>query len=253
MKILTIANQKGGVAKTTTAFAVGAGLSHRGFRVLFIDLDAQGNLSYVLEAGSASPNTLDILRGKETASGAIRHAPGSDIIASDPALAGIDAVLTRVGKEYRLKEALEEIQGLYDYAIIDTPPALGILTVNALAACHGCIVPAQADIHSMQGIVQLNDTIQTVKKYCNPRLEVMGIVLTRYNSRTVISRESAELIEQTAAGMGSRLYATRIRECTALKEAHALRRDIFSYAPNSNAAADYGALLDEILKKDVTK
>jgi len=253
MKILAMANQKGGVAKTTTTFAVGAGLAHRGYRVLFVDLDAQGNLSSVLEAASVSPNAHDVLRGKTTANQAICHAPGGDVIASDPALAGIDAVLTQVGKEYRLREALEEVQGLYDYAIIDTPPALGILTVNALAACHGCIVPAQADIHSMQGIVQLNDTIQTVKKYCNPYLEVMGIVLTRYNSRTVISRESAELIEQTAAEMGSRLYATRIRECTALKETHALRTDIFSYAPNSNAAADYSALVDEILKKDVTE
>lgn len=250
MKIIAVANQKGGVAKTTTAFAIGAGLSLKGKRVLYIDLDAQTNLSYVMEAdatGLTGISSLDVLEGKTTAAAAIQHTPHGDIIASSPALAGADAVLMQVGKEYRLKEALEGLCGEYDYVIIDTPPALGILTINALTACHGCIIPAQADIYSLQGISQLFGTLQTVKKYCNRDLKVMGILLTRYNGRAIISREAAEMIEQAADQMESRLYSSRIRECTALKEAQAVRQDIYTYAPHSNAAADYMALVEEIL------
>ena len=253
MKILAITNQKGGVAKTTTAYALGAGLSLRGYKVLFVDMDAQTNLSYVMEAeasGLAGNSTLELLEGRASAAAAIQHTPHGDIIAASPALAGADAVLTQVGKEYRLKEALEPLQGLYDYIIIDTPPALGILTVNALTACNGCIIPAQADIYSLQGISQLHNTLQTVKKYCNRDLKVLGILLTRYNGRAIISREVAEMIEQAADQMQSKLYRSKIRECTALKEAQACRENIFTYAPSSNAAADYTAFIDEVTDEE---
>ena len=253
MKIIAITNQKGGVAKTTTAYAIGAGLSLRGYKVLYIDLDAQTNLSYVMEAdatGLTGISALDVLEGRSSASAAIQRTPHGDIIASTPALAGVDTVLTQVGKEYRLKEALEPLQNSYDFVIIDTPPALGILTVNALTACNGCIIPAQADIYSLQGISQLYNTLQTVKKYCNRDLEVMGILLTRYNGRAIISREAADLIDQAASQMNSKLYQSRIRECTALKEAQACRENIFTYAPHSNAAADYTALVEEILNEE---
>lgn len=250
MQIIAIANQKGGVAKTTTTLAIGAGLARKGYKVLFVDLDAQTNLSYVMEAdatGLTGRTSLDVMEGRASASDAIQHTRHGDIIAASPALAGADAVLTQVGKEYRLKEALEPLAAVYDYILLDTPPALGILTVNALTACKGCIIPAQADIYSLQGISQLYNTLQTVQKYCNPSLKVLGILLTRYNGRAIISREAAEMIEQAAEQMGSRLYTARIRECTAIKEAQACREDIFTYAPHSNAAADYAALIDEIL------
>lgn len=250
MQIIAIANQKGGVAKTTTTLAIGAGLARKGYKVLFVDLDAQTNLSYVMEAdatGLTGRTSLDVMEGRASASDAIQHTRHGDIIAASPALAGADAVLTQVGKEYRLKEALEVLSPLYDFILLDTPPALGILTVNALTACNGCIIPAQADIYSLQGISQLYNTLQTVKKYCNPSLKVLGILLTRFNARAIISREAAEMIAQAADQMGSRLYTARIRECTAIKEAQACREDIFTYAPHSNAAADYAALIDEIL------
>ena len=109
------------------------------------------------------------------------------------------------------------------------------------------IIPAQADIYSLQGISQLNNTIQTVKKYCNPELHIMGIVLTRYSSRSIISREVAEMIDRTAEQLNTKLYKTKIRECTALKEAQAMQKNIFDYAPKSNAAADYKALIEEII------
>ena len=166
-------------------------------------------------------------------------------------LSGADATITKTGKEHCLEEALQTIAGAYDYCIIDTPPALGILTVNALTACTGAIIPAQADVYSLQGIMQLQGTIDAVKRYCNPQLYIMGIVLTRYNPRSIIRREVRETLEQTAEQLHTKLYQTYIRECTALVEAQAMRRDIFSYAPKSNAAADYRALTEEILREGI--
>lgn len=247
--IIAVINQKGGVGKSTTANAIGAGLMIKGFKVLYIDLDAQGNLSYTtgIDSISLTENTVfDLLTGQIKAEKAIHRVNGSDIIPSSPALAGADIVLNSVGKEYRLKEALENISDDYDYVIIDTPPALGVLTVNALTACTGIIIPAQADIYSMQGIGQLYNTINTVKKYCNPKLEIMGILLTRFNSRTVISRDVAETVGETAGQLQTKLYNVKIRECTAVKEAQAVKQDIFAYAPKSNAASDYMDFLDEL-------
>ena len=250
MKIYAIINQKGGVGKSTTALAIGAGLKIKGCSVLYIDLDAQGNLSYTLGATTQGYNAMGVLQRPETAAQEVQHLPQGDIIASSPALAGADTILTETGKEYQLKEALENLSTNYDYCIIDTPPALGILTINALTACNGAIIPAQADIYSLQGISQLGNTLQTVKKYCNPSLAVLGIVLTRYNTRSIISKEVTELIEKVAEELGTKLYKTKIKECTALKEAQAVKQDIFNYAPKSNAAADYKALVNEILEEE---
>ena len=246
MTSIAIINQKGGVGKSTTAAAIGAGLASKGYSVLFVDLDAQGNLSYSLGAEAQGYNAMGVLLRPETIAENIQHTAQGDILASSPALAGADAVITQTGKEYRLKEALEHVKGKYDFCIIDTPPALGILTVNALTACKGAIVPAQADIFSLQGIIQLHGTLQTVKKYCNPALQLLGIVLTRYNARAVLSRDVARLIDQTAEHLETSLYRVNIRECTALKEAQATKQSIYAYAPKSNAALDYGALVDEI-------
>jgi chromosome partitioning protein len=245
-KIIAVINQKGGVGKSTTALAIGAGLRRDGAAVLFVDLDAQGNLSYTLGADIRGYNAMGILERPETAPVEIQHTGQGDIIASCAKLAGADKLIDATGKEYRLKEALEPLRASYDYIVIDTPPALGILTINALTAADGAIIPAQADVYSLQGITQLSGTVDTVRRYCNKDLVIMGVVLTRYNSRSIICRESAELIEQTAEQLRTRLYKTRIRECTAIKEAQAVRQDIFTYAPRSNAAADYKELIEEI-------
>lgn len=249
MRTIAIINQKGGVGKSTTASAIGEGIKRGGAKVLFVDLDAQCNLSYLMQAdisGLVQPSALDVLQGEASAPDAVQHTSKGDIIAASPALSGADIVLTATGKEYRLKEALEAVEGAYQYCIVDTPPALGILTINALTACNGCIIPAQADFLSLQGIGQLHRTIETVRKYCNPSLTVYGILLTRYSGRAVISRDVSALMEQTAEALHTRLYKTRIRECTAIKEAQAKKEDIYSYSPRSNASADYTALVNEI-------
>lgn len=251
MKTYAIINQKGGVGKSTTALSIGAGLISKGFSVLFIDLDAQGNLSYTVGADTAKGyNSLGILQRPETAPQEIQTTTQGDIIASTPALSGADMILTDVGKEYKLKEALTAFKSNYDYCIIDTPPTLGIVTINALTACDKVIIPAQADVYSLQGISQLNNTVQTVKKYCNPALEVAGIVLTRYNNRAIIKREVAGILESTAEQLDTKLYKSYIRECTAVIESQATRNNIFSYAPKSNAAQDYAALINEILEDE---
>lgn len=249
-KVYTITNQKGGAGKTTTALAVAAGLSLKGYSVLSIDLDAQSNMTYTAGAKADGATALGVLTGEIRAGDAIQKTESGGIIPASKALAGADAFITDTGKEYRLKEALEPIRGEYDYIIIDTPPALGILTINALTACDSVIIPAQADIYSLQGISQLNSTIETVKRYCNRDLSIMGIVLTRFSSRSIISREVAEMLEQTAEQLHTKLYKAKIRECTAIKEAQATKQNIFSYAPKSNATADYKALVDEILGEE---
>lgn len=248
MKTIAVINQKGGVGKTSTALAVGDGLLLKGKKVLFVDLDPQGNLSFTMSADPKGRTVLPVLQGEATALDNIQHTAGGDLIASCAALATADLIITQTGKEYRLKEALQPLEDVYDFCIIDTPPALGILTVNALTAADGAIVPALAEVYSLQGIGQLYSTIETVKKYCNQALHIMGIVLTRYNGRAVIRRNVAQMMEQTAAQMNTKIYKTKIRECTALVEAQATRTSIYTYAPKSNAAADYAALVDEVLE-----
>ena len=253
MITLSVIAQKGGVGKTTSAQSIGAGLArYHGTKVLFVDTDAQGNLSRSMEAdntGTTGASSLEVLTGRAPVEAAIQHTPHGDIVASSPALSGADRepALSKVGREYRLKKALESVSGDYDYCIIDTPPALSIITVNALTACDKAIIPAQADDYSLEALSRLRETIETVRTYCNPSLQVDGILLTRYNSRAVISREISDLMEEEAAALNTRIYQTRIRECTAVKEAQAVREDIFSYSPRSNAAKDYRAVIDELL------
>ena len=247
-KIIAVINQKGGVGKSTTAAAVAAGLSLKGFKVLSIDLDAQGNLSYTYGADGKKPSILGVLIGDVKAADAIQQTGSGDIIPSNKSLAGADAFISDTGKEYRLKEAIEDIQTMYDYIIVDTPPALGILTVNALTACNSIIVPAQADIYSLQGIEQLAETIKPVKKYCNAALKIEGILLTRYNPRSILSRDIAEIAGQIADKLDTRLFKTTIREAIVVKEAQISRKTLYDYAPTANVTADYMSLIDELLE-----
>ena len=248
METLTVINQKGGVGKSTTALAIGQGLLLKGYKVLFIDLDMQGNLSYTLEADTTGYNAMGILQRPETTLKEIQHTAGGDIIASTPSLSRADSLLSQTGKEFRLKEALEQVAANYDYCIIDTPPALGVLTINALTASHGVIVPTQADIYSMQGLLQLHNTIEAVKKYCNPTLKIEGILITRFNERTRVRKEVARMLEEIAQKLDTKVFRTRVRECTAVVEAQAYRKSIYQHAPTSNATADYKAFIDELLQ-----
>ena len=175
------------------------------------------------------------------------------MISSNKALAGADAFIADTGKEYRLKEALEKIEKNYDFCIIDTPPALGILTINALTASDSVIIPAQADIYSLQGIENLEETIKAVKKYCNPNLKIEGILLTRYNPRTILSREVSEMAEKLAEKLETKLFKAKIRDAVAVKEAQISQESLFKYAPKSNVTKDYEGFINEFLGKERSK
>jgi len=248
-EIIAIINQKGGVGKSTTALSLGRAFILKGFKVLFVDLDAQRNLSHTMRADAAAANltSYEVLTGSAKASEAIRNPSPGDLIAGSPSLSAADSVIVETGREYRLKKALGEIKSNYDYVIIDTPPALGILTINALTACTGVIIPAQADTYSVTGIDRFYKTISAVREYTNPDLKIMGILITRYNSRIIVSREIADSIDAKARKLGTKLYGTKIRESAAVRESQLMLTDIFDYAPASNAALDYMQIAEEIV------
>lgn len=248
-EIIAVINQKGGVGKSSTVLALAAGLRLREKRVLTLDLDAQGNLSQTMRADPERPGSFAVLTRSASLEEAIQATEQGELVAAEPHLAGADALLTQTGKEYRLKEALDELAGRYDFILIDTPPALGVLTINALAAADSALVPAQADMYSLQGIGQLHQTIEAVRQYCNPKLAIRGILLTRHNPRSVLSRDLAEVIARTAGELSTRVFETAVREAVAVREAQAERRSLFDYAPKSTAAQDYLALVDELLRK----
>lgn len=247
MEVVAVVNRKGGVGKTATAQALGAGLRRKKKKVLYIDLDSQTNLSYGLGADLTGSNSMDVLTGEIPAAEAIQKTEQGDIIAATEALAGADTIIDGTGKEYRLREALDGLN--YDYVIIDTPAQLGTLTVNALTAANSVIIPVQADMYSLQGIGQLNKAIEAVRKYCNKDLSIKGILITRYNSRSVISQDMQSNLREAAERLKTRLYTQPVRECVSMKEAQASRKDIFTYAPRSNAAKDYEAFVEEFLER----
>ena len=249
MLTIAIANRKGGVGKSTTAAALTAGLISKGYRVLAVDLDAQRNLTSTMKARADSKTALGVLTGEITAREAIRRTEAGDIIPASKALSGADAALTETGKEYRLREALEPVRGEYDFCILDCPPALGILTVNALTAADSVVIPAQADIYSIEGIEDLQEIIQPVRKYCNRSLGILGILLTRYNSRSVLSRDVTTIAGSLARKLGTSLFKATIREGIAVKEAQISQQSLFAYAPKAKVTDDYRAFVEEFLER----
>jgi chromosome partitioning protein len=247
---ISLANQKGGVGKSTTAQALWAGLHLKGYRVLLIDIDPQGNTTYTVGITSTTSTAYELLTRKAHVKDTIVNTPNGDIIPSNKQLIKLDLELISTGKEYKLKEALETVKEEYDFIVIDTPPALGILTVNALTASDNLIIPAQAEIYSLQGIGDLYDTINAVKKYCNPNLKIKGILLTRHNSRTILSRDMFELIGDIARQINTFVYKTIIREGVVIKEAQASQRDIFTYSFKSNVSKDYLSFINEFLERN---
>lgn len=245
MEKIAIVNRKGGVGKTATVQALGAGLQLRGYSVLYVDMDSQGNLTYGFDTEQRKPGCMDVLTGAASIANAIQHTPQGDIVAGTDALALADTAIDGTGREYRLRKALDNLA--YDYCLIDTPAALGALTVNALTAATNAIIPVQADLYSIQGLGQLSKAIETVRKHCNQQLKTSGILITRYSGRSILSRDMRSNLDEAAAILHTKLFRTAIRECVALKEAQVSRQDIFQYAPKSNAAQDYSAFIDEYL------
>lgn len=246
-RITAIINQKGGVGKTTTVAALADGLNRRDHKTLAVDADAQGNLSFIM--GTApQQGVYEALKGSPAAA-LILATPQGDILPSTPALMGADLEFTQTGREYLLRDALEPIAGQYSHIIIDCPPQLSILTINALTAATDVIIPMGVDILSLQGMGQLYDTISTVKRYCNPQLHIAGLLITRYR-KAVLSREMKDVIWDQARQIGTGLYASQIRESISVKEAQLMQQSIYDFCPKANPTADYKAFVEEYLKQE---
>lgn len=251
-KVISVSNQKGGVGKTTTTCTIAAGLKKRGFRVLAVDLDPQGNLGFSVGADTETSATIyDVLKGEVKLQFAIQRMPAMDIIISSILLSGIELEFTNTGREYLLKEALRPVQDMYDYILLDTPPALGILTINAFTASDTIVVPMLSDIFSLQGIAQLYETVERVRKYCNPNLSIAGILLTRFNPRTLLSREVRGTAELIAEDLHIRVFGAFIRSSVVVSEAQSVQQTLFDYAPRGSITRDYDKFITELLEKGV--
>lgn len=247
MRILSFANQKGGVSKTTTCQAVAALLNQRGKRALCVDLDPQANLSFAMGANlDDTPTLYNVLKGELTAGDILQSTPSGDILPANILLSGADTEFTSTGREYLLKEAIHGVAGRYDYVLIDCPPALSILTINAFSASDFVVVPALADVFSLQGMTQLNNTIQRVRKYCNPSLRVAGILLTRFNPRTILSGHIQKLLDNATQSMDTVLFKTFIRTTISVQESQYRQENMLSYDGKGNAVADYTHFLTEL-------
>lgn len=248
--VLTVANQKGGVGKTTTAAAIAADLvKERKKKILLIDLDPQGNLSatFPFEGWKNAPGVYELISGGVAVRSVIHDADGIDIIPATERLANVDLEITKTGKEYRLRESLADIQGEYDYMIIDTAPSLGLLTINAFVASDYLIIPTSADTYSLNSIGQVYSTYEIVRKYCNNNLKIAGILLTRHNPRIILSQDMAQMIQEAAEKIGCVVLNTHIREGVAVREAQARHLDLYSYAPSSHPAKDYRSAVNELM------
>jgi chromosome partitioning protein len=251
-RVIAFANQKGGVAKTTTTLNLGVAFKEMGHRVLIIDLDPQGNLtmSQGMNPDAIDRSMFDVL---------VHRVPISEIVAEaevDIAVASIDlagaelALSAQIGRERALDKALNEVRGKYDFVLIDTPPSLGLLTINAFVAATGVIVPVQCEYLSLRGLVQLENTLAMVRENLNPHVSVEGIVPTMYDGRTLHAREAIEILEEN---FGELVYSSRIRKTVRYAEAPVKGQSIMKYDPTGTAADAYRALAREIVAKEAAR
>jgi chromosome partitioning protein len=245
-EVIAFANQKGGVAKTTTTLNLGVAFAERGHRVLLVDLDPQGNLtmSQGLNPDEIEQSMFDVLVHRLPMEHVIVTRE-VDLAVSSIDLAGADMALsTQIGRERALEKALAPIKDRYDYVLIDTPPSLGLLTVNAFVAATGVIVPVQTEYLSLRGLVQLENTLAMVRENLNPRVEIVGILPTMYDRRLTHSREADEILREN---FGALVYNTRIRKTVRFAEAPVKGSSVLAYDPTGEAAELYRDLAKEVL------
>lgn len=250
-KVITFANQKGGVGKTTTAHIVGIGMAKKGYKVLACDMDPQANLTSVLGVNPDGDliSIFELFEGDCEIKDAIVHTDaGIDLLPGSLMLSGADRRYSATGDEYKLKEALEDVKDDYDYVIVDTPPALGVMSLNAFAATDYLVVVMTPDYFSGKGLKQLQQTVETVNKYLsNPDLKINGLLLTRCD-RTNLSSIINDDMEQTAASLGTKIYKSHIRQGVAVRESQYLEASILDMK-KSGVADDYNSFIDELLSE----
>ena len=245
-RVISFANQKGGVAKTTTTLNLGVAFAEQGLKVLLVDLDPQGNLtmSQGMNPDAIERSMFDVLVHRLPLQEVVHHAE-VDLAVSSIDLAGAELALSSmIGRERALEKALTVIKEGYDYVLIDTPPSLGLLTINALVASNGVIVPVQCEYLSLRGLVQLENTLTMIRENLNPEVEIVGILPTMFDSRTLHSREAIEILQEN---FGDLVFKTRIRKTIRYAEAPVKGISILKYDPNGNAAEAYRELAKEVL------
>ena len=248
MKIIAVANQKGGIGKTTTALALAAGLAKRGMKTLLIDLDPQANATDTYRAEIEGVGTAyDLLVNGDA--DCIQHTEMGDIVAGDPHLKDASKLLDGVSASYKLRKGLVAIAPNYDYIILDTPPALSVLLTNALTAADALIIPLTSDRYGLHGLVQLNDTINDVKEFTNPDLRVVGLLSVKHRKETTLAKAVDDSLPEYAALMGTKIFDTKIRESIDARKAQAARQCLFDFAPQCNTAIDYNDFIDELMKE----
>ena len=245
-KIISISNHKGGVGKTTSAINIGAGLNKLGKKVLLIDLDPQANLSQSLGLFEPERTIYGALKGDYQIE-PIEIAKGLEVVASTLDLSGAEVEMSgEAGREYILRELLEPLRGSYDYILIDSPPSLGLLTINSFTASDEVFIPLQAQYLALQGLAKLKEVIDKIQKRLNKELKIGGVFITQYDSRKILNRNVVATIKTHFEEI---VFKTIIRDNIALAEAPAQGLDIFRYNANSNGAEDYLSLSKEIIKK----
>jgi chromosome partitioning protein len=244
--VIAFANQKGGVAKTTTTLNLGVALKEQGFNVLAIDLDPQGNLtmSQGWNPDQIERSMFDVLVHQLPISEIIRPAE-IDVAVSSIDLAGAELALSSmIGRERALEKALKPIREEYDYILIDTPPSLGLLTINALVAADGVIVPVQCEYLSLRGLAQLQNTLAMIRENLNPDVEIQGILATMFDRRLLHSKEAIEILKEN---FGDLVFNTRIRKTVRYAEAPVKGQSVLTYDPTGEAAELYRDLAKEVL------
>ena len=245
-QIIAVTNQKGGVGKTTTASALVCGLHQRGARVLGVDLDPQGNLGFNLGLDANGNTVYDVFTGECSVEEAIQPTQYGDVLPSDIMLSAAEVEFTAPRREFMLSEMLSGVRGRYDFVIIDTPPALNLLTVNAYVASTGLIVPMEAEVLSLVSVTQLQETIETVRGSFNPELKVLGILINKYNGRLTLSKDILEMAQVVAEQLDTQVFQAKIHRGVGVAMAPAHGQTVLTYQPDSRPAQDFRAIVDAV-------
>jgi chromosome partitioning protein len=248
--VLAIANQKGGVGKTTTAINLSAALAMRGRSVLLVDLDPQANSSITfLDVRSLHRSMYDVLTGRAALADIIQPSPVPrlDVAPARIGLAKLEGQLvSEIDAHYRLKDRLTTIKDRYEFVVVDTPPALGLITVNALVAATHLLIPVQSSYFALEGTDDLLETVDRIRARPNPDLKLLGAVITLHDKRTTLSRDVHKAVTEV---FGGRVFETTISKSIRLEESPAHRESIFTFAPQSSGAYEYYKLCEEVIER----